>query len=252
MAQGKVVGEGGMAPITEAMRRSRAEQNEFRVAKPEEVSLHQQNIEKIELLNQASRQLCILYLQNNVVGKLQNLHRLKRLENLNVALNNLRRVENLKSLESLQKLDLTINFIDNTGLLSLHSLRRNEGLRDLYLVGNPCCDWPGWHPFVVTLRHLQRLDGEDIKPSECIRPAQDLSDLTAELRAALEAKGVDLNLAGEVEDDSLDAGVNPVDEAYVGEGGETCRPYTPTTLLLEAREAAAEEAAAAEKKREEH
>ena len=127
-----------MAPITEAMLRSRAEHNEGRVATLEEVSLHQQNIEKIELLNQACRQLRILYLQNNVIGKLQNLHRLKRLEYLNVALNNLRRVENLQGLESLQKLDLTMNFIDRAGLLSLHSLRRNEGLRDLYMVRNPC------------------------------------------------------------------------------------------------------------------
>ena len=120
------------------MLRSRAEHNEGRVTTLEEVSLHQQNIEKIELLNQACRQLRILYLQNNVIGKLQNLHRLKRLEYLNVALNNLRRVENLQGLESLQNLDLTMNFIDRAGLLSLHSLRRNEGLRDLYMVGNPC------------------------------------------------------------------------------------------------------------------
>ena len=242
-----------MAPITERMVRSRAEHNEGRVATLEEVSLHQQNIEKIELLNQACRQLRILYLQNNVIGKLQNLHRLKRLEYLNVALNNLRRVENLQGLESLQKLDLTMNFIDRAGLLSLHSLRRNEGLRDLYMVGNPCCDWPGWRPFVVgTLPHVRRLDGQDVKPSERIRAAQDLPGLTAELRAALEAEGVDPDRAGEVEDDSLDADGEPVDEAYVGEDGETYRPYTPATRLLEAREAAAEEEAAAEKKREEH
>ena len=242
-----------MAPITEAMLRSRAEHNEGRVATLEEGSLHQQNIERIELLNQACRQLKILYLQNNVIGKLQNLHRLKRLEYLNVALNNLRRVENLQGLEFLQKLDLTMNFIDKAGLLSLHSLRRNEGLRDLYLVGNPCCDWPGWRAFVVaTLPHVQRLDGKDVKPSERIRAAQDLPALTAELRGALEAEGVDPDAAGEVEDDSLDADGNPVDEAYVGEDGETYRPYTPATRLLEAREAAAEEAAAAEKKREEH
>lgn len=63
----------------------------------------------------------------------------------------------------------------------------------------------------------------------------------AELRAALEAKGVDPNLAGEVENDSLDAEVNPVNEAYVGENSQTCRPYTSTTRLLEAREAAAKE-----------
>ena len=98
-----------------------------------------------------------------------------------------------------------------------------------------------------TLPHVRRLDGQDVKPSERIRAAQDLPGLTAELRAALEAEGVDPDRAGEVEDDSLDADGEPVDEAYVGEDGETYRPYTPATRLLEAREAAAEE-----KKREEH
>jgi protein TilB len=43
----------------------------------EELALHQQNIEKIELLGQMCRNLKILYLQNNLISKLENLHRLK-------------------------------------------------------------------------------------------------------------------------------------------------------------------------------
>jgi hypothetical protein len=43
----------------------------------EEVALHQQNIERIELLGHLCPKLKILYLQNNLIGKIQNLHRLK-------------------------------------------------------------------------------------------------------------------------------------------------------------------------------
>jgi hypothetical protein len=47
------------------------------LASLEEVSLHQQGIERIELLGHACRALKILYLQSNVIGRLENLHRLK-------------------------------------------------------------------------------------------------------------------------------------------------------------------------------
>lgn len=65
----------------------------------------------------------ILYLQNNLVGKLENLHRLKELEYLNAAVNNISKIQNLQRCESLKKLDLTVNFIDKAGLLTIHSLR---------------------------------------------------------------------------------------------------------------------------------
>lgn len=102
----------------------------------------------------------------------ENLHRLKELEYLNIAVNNIQKVpqtrsrcgpdsfplrrlsrdaadaeanlrynlqiQNLQRCESLNKLDFTVNFIDKAGLLSVESLQANEFLRDLYLVGNPC------------------------------------------------------------------------------------------------------------------
>ena len=43
---------------------------------------------------------------------MENLHHLKSLEYLNLALNNIRRIEGLERAEFLNKLDLTINFID--------------------------------------------------------------------------------------------------------------------------------------------
>ena len=63
--------------ITEQLIRRRAEHNEGMVSTLEEVALHQQNIAKIEALGQLCPRLRILYLQNNLISKLQNLHKLK-------------------------------------------------------------------------------------------------------------------------------------------------------------------------------
>ena len=43
----------------------------------EEIGLHHQNIEKIELLGHLCRNLRTLHMQGNLIGKLENLHRLK-------------------------------------------------------------------------------------------------------------------------------------------------------------------------------
>lgn len=40
-------------------------------------------------------------------------------------------VEGLERCESLRKLDLTVNFVDRAGLLTLQRLRANEFLREL-------------------------------------------------------------------------------------------------------------------------
>lgn len=55
----------------------RAEHNEGLLATLEEVALHQQNIERIELIGHLCPKLRILYLQNNLISKIQNLHKLK-------------------------------------------------------------------------------------------------------------------------------------------------------------------------------
>lgn len=48
-------------------------------------------------------------------------------------------------------------------LLLTCSLRANEALEELSLLGNPCTRWPGYRPYVLAcLPHLQRLDGEQV------------------------------------------------------------------------------------------
>ena len=122
----------------------------------------------------------------------ENLHKLKELEYLNLALNNVQlvreamrllsdhlnkqcvQVENLGGCESLTKLDLTANFIDAPrGLLSIAELQHNNALTELFLSGNPCTKHDGYRDFVIaTLPHLIRLDGTDITPKERIKAAQ--------------------------------------------------------------------------------
>ncbi|MEQ2179742.1 Protein tilB [Goodea atripinnis] len=107
--------------VTEELIRRRAEHNDCEIFSLEEVSLHQQDIERIEHIDRWCRELKILYLQNNLIPRI--------------------------GCESLQKLDLTVNFV---GLLSsVESLKHNIHLRELFLVGNPCTEFQGYRQYVV-------------------------------------------------------------------------------------------------------
>lgn len=56
--------------VTEDLIRRRAEHNNCEIFSLEEISLHQQEIEKLEYLDKWCRDLKILYLQNNLIPKL--------------------------------------------------------------------------------------------------------------------------------------------------------------------------------------
>jgi protein TilB len=130
-----------MVRITEDLLRKRAEHNEGMLTNLEEVALHQQEIERIENLDVLCRHLQILLLQNNIIGKLENLSKLKELNYVNLALNNITIIENLEHCESLKKLDLTCNFIELSSFLeSLINLKKVATIRELYLMGNPCTE----------------------------------------------------------------------------------------------------------------
>ncbi|XP_071481052.1 dynein axonemal assembly factor 11-like [Diadema antillarum] len=161
-----------MVRITEDMVRKRAEHNEMQISTLEEVSLHQQDIEKIEFLDKWCRDLKILYLQSNLIPRIENVGRLKKLEYLNLALNNIERIENLSGCESLKKLDLTMNFVRE--VTSIESLQDNYNLREMFLTGNPCTEYEGYRQYVIaTLPQLERLDGKEIEKSERIGAIQD-------------------------------------------------------------------------------
>lgn len=153
--------------VTEQLIRKKSEHNELIIGTLEELSLHQEDIEKIEHIQNWCRDLKILLLQSNLISKIENLHKLKKLEYLNLSLNNIEIIENLKQLESLKKLDLTLNFIGN--LQSVETLRDNFNLRELILTGNYCAKYTGYRNFVIaTLPSLQTLDSIEIKRSNRI------------------------------------------------------------------------------------
>ncbi|XP_050463963.1 protein tilB-like isoform X1 [Cataglyphis hispanica] len=160
-----------MVKITLELIRKRSEHNEGEISTLEEIALHQENIDKIQLIDRHCRYLKILLLQNNLISKIENLSMLKRLEYLNLALNNIEVIENLEGLESLKKLDLTVNFIGN--LQSVKNLRCNENLEQLILMGNPCTDYEYYRQYIVaTLPQLQELDMQEIERSERIKALQ--------------------------------------------------------------------------------
>jgi protein TilB len=194
-----------MVIIDEAMLRKRAEHNDKNLSNLEEISLHQSNIEGISrCVGNLCPLLKILYLQNNLIPRLENLKRLKSLQYLNVAVNNIRYIEGLDRNENLNKLDFTVNFIDVDGLLTVARLKHNFALRELYdpqhdvrpppvhcpsacryLTGNPCTQWEHCRAYVIAqLPQVTKLDGKNVMPSERIDAQQRLQVLPAAVLTA--------------------------------------------------------------------
>ncbi|XP_055288346.1 dynein axonemal assembly factor 11 isoform X3 [Moschus berezovskii] len=170
-----------MGRITEDLVRRNAEHNGCVIFSLEELSLHQQEIERLEHIDKWCRDLKILYLQNNLIGKIENVSKLKKLEYLNLALNNIEKIENLEGCEGLTKLDLTVNFIGE--LSSVKTLQGNIHLKELFLMGNPCADFDGYRQFVVaTLQQLKWLDGKEIERSERIQALQNFPLVEQQIR----------------------------------------------------------------------
>ncbi|XP_047515856.1 protein tilB [Pieris napi] len=169
-----------MVRITVEMVRKKAEHHECLLAPLEEIALHQENIEKIEFIQDWCPKLKILLMQSNLIAKIENLNKLKHLNYLNLALNNIEVIENLERCESLQKLDLTLNFIGE--ILSVESLTGNYNLENLYLTGNPCTDYDNYRDFVIgTLPQLISLDGREIERSDRIKALQNLPVIRSDI-----------------------------------------------------------------------
>lgn len=169
-----------MVKITVDMVRKKAEHHEKLLAPLEEIALHQENIEKIEFLQDWCPKLKILLMQSNLIPRIENLNKLKHLTYLNLALNNIEKIENLERCESLQKLDLTLNFIGE--IVSVESLANNYNLENLYLTGNPCTDYENYKDFVIgTLPQLTSLDGINIERSNRIRALQNLKVIRSDI-----------------------------------------------------------------------
>ena len=172
-----------MVEITQDLLRKKAEHNEGMLSTLEEISLHQLNIKVMENFDRYCRHLKILYLQNNLIEEITGLTKLKELEYLNVAVNSILKLEGLKRCESLNKLDLTLNFLDADDLKeSIEELEWCENLVEIYFTGNPCTDWENFREYVIAkLPQVQRLDSNDVTRSERLIARTKLAEHEAEL-----------------------------------------------------------------------
>lgn len=170
-----------MPQITRDLLRKRAEHNEGMISTLEEISLHQEELESInEVLGMTCRKLKILYLQNNIIPKMENLYHMKDLVYLNLALNNISKIEGLHNCEFIRKLDLTVNFVDlDTLKESIEHLQSRLNLHELYMMGNPSeANWPNFKHYVIAkLPQLHTLDGTEITKSMQIQARQKLPAL---------------------------------------------------------------------------
>lgn len=142
-----------MPQITRDLLRKRAEHNEGIISTMEEISLHQEELESInEVLGKTCRKLKILYLQNNIIPKIENLQHM--------------------------------NFIDFDKLKeSIEHLQSRTRLEELYLMGNPAqAHWEHFNSYVIAkLPQLKSLDGTEITKSMRIVAMQSLPRLEREL-----------------------------------------------------------------------
>ena len=127
-----------------------------------------QNLTAINpILGKRCYNLKILYLHENRIGQLENLHRLEELKYLNVALNQIEEVKGLENCRSLTKLDLTANRISPSKLHSIARLAANKSLEHLFLLGNPCTKKHFYRAFVIAvLPQLKILDGKRVTAEE--------------------------------------------------------------------------------------
>ena len=172
-----------MGRITQELLRKRAEHNDGILTTLEEISLHQENIERIENLEFYCRHIKILYLQDNIIEKLENLDKLKELEYLNLAVNSIQTIENLEKCESLNKLDLTMNFVDIENLKqSCDCLSKVPSLREIYLTGNPCEKFKYCREYVIgRCPQIIIYDGNEVKKSERIKAREMMDFMEKEL-----------------------------------------------------------------------
>ncbi|KAG5490334.1 hypothetical protein JKF63_00454 [Porcisia hertigi] len=214
-----------MARITVELLRRRAEHNEGCLSNLKEIALHQQDLEKIELIGDACRQLEIIYLCNNYIGVIEGLRHLKWLKYLNLAVNNITVIDGLQGCEALERLDLTLNFIAEP--TSVQTLLANPFLESLHLTGNPCTKTEGYRAYVIhTLPQLRELDGDEIIKAERIT-ARQAEDVVIEVA---QEEAVRVREAERIKQELLAKGIDPFPPKY-NDKGERVYGHTPEERL---------------------
>jgi protein TilB len=216
--------------ITTDLLRRRAEHNEMVLSTLKEIALHQQEIEKIEVIGDVCRELEILYLCNNFIPRIEGLTHLKFLSYLNLAVNNITEIGGLEGCESLVKLDLTLNFIPDPS--TVVKLRANIFLETLHLTGNPCTSVPGYRHFVIhALPQLKKLDGDDVVRTEAILARQDAPEAAGNASEAAVRAQQEERLKAEM----IANGIDPFPPKF-NEKGERVYGHSPEERLQILRE----------------
>jgi protein TilB len=153
--------------------------------------------------------------------------------------------------EFLEKLDLTVNFVDVDMLeASCDCLAPLEHLGDLYMTGNPCTDWSGFREYMIArVPQLNQIDGEDVTRTEVITATQKLPALQAELDKLAAAKRAekahlrDLEAAAAREAAAASARAAAAGEATADDDeDDDSSPWCPEERVKIAREVAAQKA----------
>ena len=99
-----------------------------------------------------------------MIDEIECCNKFKELEYLNLAVNNVKTIKGLRRCESLRKFDLTLNFIDVENIKeSMEELEWNPYISELYIMGNPCLDWPDCKDYIIAMcPSINRLDGIEI------------------------------------------------------------------------------------------
>ena len=138
--------------IDKALLLRRSEHNDKNLTTLREISLHQFDIPAIsKALYTYCKSLEILYLQANQIKNIENVGRLKALNYLQLSLNNIEHIgSDIRGCESLEKLDLTMNFVkdlDSLKYLRILSFSASSTLlgtlaaklKDIANMSSSCC-----------------------------------------------------------------------------------------------------------------
>eukprot|EP00351_Strombidinopsis_sp_SopsisLIS2011_P006351 CAMPEP_0116882584 /NCGR_PEP_ID=MMETSP0463-20121206/14867_1 /TAXON_ID=181622 /ORGANISM="Strombidinopsis sp, Strain SopsisLIS2011" /LENGTH=138 /DNA_ID=CAMNT_0004536017 /DNA_START=197 /DNA_END=613 /DNA_ORIENTATION=- len=101
-----------------------------------------------------------------------------------MAVNSVSMIEGIRNCESLQKIDMTLNFIDVEHIKdSCENMACCPDLCDLYMTGNPCdVNWKSCKDYCIAkVKTLTKYNGEDITKSERLEAIANLKEMEQEL-----------------------------------------------------------------------
>ncbi len=140
----------------------KAEKKAMQLLKLTHIHLDREQICEIDNLAEYLGDVTNLYLQGNLIRRIENLEFLHKLKFLILSNNQIERIENLNALKQLKLLDLSYNLIDRVDVQELP-----KHLAFLDLRHNPCLLGDGETKAIADyLKDLKQLNGDDLFDNE--------------------------------------------------------------------------------------